>query len=329
VLKEDLPRTGSVDESALTDNLDGEIKPKSYFIFSFDQKPLTELGAAALQRPPEEIALSGGPWELRRTIVSVRVNPASPYRIDGDLRLSLDGRELAEVTLPPMPEYYRHTLSNGKTVMETAPTTSGATWSTSPCCGSAEYLARTGSAASATSATTGASTRGAGRPYTGVKPVETCRVGADRPLRRATHAYTLTGGWSPRGRRNPRRVLRPLRTGDRGAVPRPLDRRSSRRRAKADAQRQKAGIRSTTRTTRSGTGGLLADLARQTATSAARWHRRILDAPRSWGRAHPELRCRVEMARRSGSSRSPRRSRRPSKASTTSGPRRRPGSTWP
>ena len=52
VLKEDLLRTGiEFDRSALTDNLDGEVKPKSYFIFSFDQKPLTELGAAALQRP--------------------------------------------------------------------------------------------------------------------------------------------------------------------------------------------------------------------------------------------------------------------------------------
>ncbi|TML39193.1 MAG: radical SAM protein, partial [Actinobacteria bacterium] len=57
VLKEDLLRTGfAFDESALTDNLDGEIKPKSYFIFSFDQKPLAELGEAAKRRPPEEVA---------------------------------------------------------------------------------------------------------------------------------------------------------------------------------------------------------------------------------------------------------------------------------
>ena len=83
VLKEDLLRTGiAFEESALTDNLDGEVKPKSYFIFSFDQKPLAELGEAALRRPPEEVALTGGPWELRRTIVSVRVNPSSPYRAE-------------------------------------------------------------------------------------------------------------------------------------------------------------------------------------------------------------------------------------------------------
>src|SRR3954471_15455119 len=122
VVKEDLLRTGiAFEASALTDNLDGEVKPKSYFIFSFDQKPLTELGEAALRRPPEEIALTGGPWGLRRTIVSVRVNPESPYRVsrvEGALRLSLDGSDVAEVTTAPMPEYYRHELSNGKTVME-------------------------------------------------------------------------------------------------------------------------------------------------------------------------------------------------------------------
>ena len=81
--KEDLLRTGiAFDDSALTDNLDGDVKPKSYFIFSFDQKPLAELGEAALRRPPEEIALTGGPYGLRRTIVSVRVNPDSPYRVE-------------------------------------------------------------------------------------------------------------------------------------------------------------------------------------------------------------------------------------------------------
>src|SRR4029079_3606620 len=122
VLKEDLLRTGiAFDDSALTDNLDGEVKPKSYFIFSFDQKPLAQLGEAARRRPPEEIALTGGPYGLRRTIVSVRVNPDSPYRVareDEEWPLSRARRAIADVGLPPMPEYYRHTLANGKTVME-------------------------------------------------------------------------------------------------------------------------------------------------------------------------------------------------------------------
>src|SRR3954453_4611845 len=96
VLKEDLLRTGiAFHDSALTQNLEGDVKPKSYFIFSFDQKPLAQLGEAAKGRPPEESALTGGPYELRRTIVSVRLNPDSPYEVavaeDGELRLSLDG----------------------------------------------------------------------------------------------------------------------------------------------------------------------------------------------------------------------------------------------
>src|SRR5688500_12060992 len=82
VLKEDLLRGGmAFDESVLTDGVDGEVKPKSYFIFSFDHRTLPELGAAALRRPPEEVVLSGGPYGLRRTVVSVRVNPDSPYRV--------------------------------------------------------------------------------------------------------------------------------------------------------------------------------------------------------------------------------------------------------
>src|SRR5438094_9129593 len=113
VLKEDLLRTGmAFADSALSDNLDGAVKPKSYFIFSFDQRPLAELGEAARRRPPEEVALTGGPYELRRTIVSVRVNPSSPYRVgrdDGGLRLSLEGTEIASVAVPPTPDYYRHT----------------------------------------------------------------------------------------------------------------------------------------------------------------------------------------------------------------------------
>lgn len=121
VIKEDLLRGGmAFDESALSGSGGdgtGEVKPKSYFIFSFDHRTLPELGAAALNRPPEEIVLTGGPYGLRRTVVSVRVNPDSPYRVgageDGALGLYLDGARIADVGLPPMPDYYRHTLEKG------------------------------------------------------------------------------------------------------------------------------------------------------------------------------------------------------------------------
>jgi hypothetical protein len=202
VLKEDLLRTGiAFEDSALTDNLDGEVKPKSYFIFSFDQKPLAQLGTAATRRPPEEIALAGGPWELRRTIVSVRVDPDSPYRVarsDGELRLSLEGRPLADVELPPMPEYYRHTLANGKTVMETAPTIQWGYLVYLTVLRLCQYFGAKEECRFCDINHNWRQHKAAGRPYTGVKPVEDVlealtiidRHDADRTSR----AYTLTGG---------------------------------------------------------------------------------------------------------------------------------------
>src|SRR5919198_944582 len=202
VLKEDLLRSGiAFDESALTDNLDGEVKPKSYFIFSFDQLPLAQLGEAARRRPPEEIALTGGPYDLRRTIVSVRVNPGSPYRVsavDGDLSLSLDGRELARVGLPPMPEYYRHTLANGKTVMETAPTIQWGYLVYLTVLRLCQYFGAHEECGFCDINHNWRQHRKAGRPYTGVKPVEDVLEALaliDRyDTAQTSKAYTLTGG---------------------------------------------------------------------------------------------------------------------------------------
>jgi len=203
VLKEDLLRAGiAFGESALTDNLDGDVKPKSYFIFSFDQKPLAELGEAATRRPPEEIALTGGRYELRRTIVSVRVNPESPYAVARDdagaLRLSLEGREIADVTLPPMPEYYRHTLANGKTVMETAPTIQWGYLIYLTVLRLCQYFGAKEECGFCDINHNWRQHRKAGRPYTGVKPVEDVLEAlaiVDRyDTANASKAYTLTGG---------------------------------------------------------------------------------------------------------------------------------------
>ena len=202
VLKEDLLRTGfAFDESALTDNLEGEVKPKSYFIFSFDQKPLAELGEAAKRRPPEEVALTGGPYGLRRTIVSVRVNPASPYRISGQggqLTLSLEGREVAGVGLPPMPEYYRHTLANGKTVMETAPTIQWGYLIYLTVLRLCQYFGAHEECGFCDINHNWRQHKKEGRPYTGVKPVEDVLEALTIIDRyddvKASKAYTLTGG---------------------------------------------------------------------------------------------------------------------------------------
>jgi hypothetical protein len=203
VLKEDLLRTGiAFDASALTDNLDGEVKPKSYFIFSFDQKPLAQLGEAARRRPPEEIALTGGPYGLRRTIVSVRVNPDSPYAVvrsdGGVLQLKLDRREVADVALPPMPEYYRHTLSNGKTVLETAPTIQWGYLIYLTVLRLCQYFGAKEECRFCDINHNWRQHKREGRPYTGIKPVEDVIAALaliDRyDTEQASHAYTLTGG---------------------------------------------------------------------------------------------------------------------------------------
>ncbi|HEX2188713.1 MAG TPA: radical SAM protein, partial [Longimicrobiaceae bacterium] len=203
VFKEDLLRTGmAFDGSALTDNEAGEVKPKSYFIFSFDQKPLKQLGEAALRRPPEEVALTGGPYGLRRTIVSVRVNPDSPYRVtrgpDGGLVLLLEGAPLAEVEEPPMPEYYRHRLANGKSVMEIAPTIQWGYLVYLTVLRLCQYFGAKEECQYCDINHNWRQHKQAGRPYTGVKPVdevlEALEIIDRYDTAGASHAYTLTGG---------------------------------------------------------------------------------------------------------------------------------------
>jgi hypothetical protein len=203
VIKEDLLRTGiAFDNAALTDNLDGAVKPKSYFIFSFDQKPLAELGEAAKRRPPEEIALTGGPYALRRTIVSVRVNPSAPYRVsradDGRLLLALEGVPISDVGLPPMPEYYRHTLENGKTVMETAPTIQWGYLIYLTVLRLCQYFGAKEECQFCDINHNWRQHKREGRPYTGVKPVadvlEALAIIDEFDTTKASKAYTLTGG---------------------------------------------------------------------------------------------------------------------------------------
>lgn len=124
LLKEDLLRLGiAFDEETL--RFCADYKTKSYFIFSFDMIPIDAMEQDENLRAPEEIRFSGGDHGYRTTTVSVRVNPASPYRAqlrDGSLVLACGARELASVELLPVPEYYRRSLAGGQPVNEVAPT---------------------------------------------------------------------------------------------------------------------------------------------------------------------------------------------------------------
>lgn len=125
IFKEDILRSGiSFSEDAL--KVASGFKPKAYFIFSFDLVPISEMENRENFRVPEELCLLGGPESFRRTIVSVRVNPGSPYRVDlstdGRLVLALEENEVCGVAFPEYPEYYRRTVSGGKPITDIAPT---------------------------------------------------------------------------------------------------------------------------------------------------------------------------------------------------------------
>ena len=127
ILKTDLLRVGvhfTPEALAITKSF----KPKSYFIFSFDRVAQKDLSAAEKHAAPEEIALIGGPWDFKKTIVSVRLNPASPYCVDvsgpdsTQLVLRENTQVLTEIVLGPIPTYYEKKLTSGKPVIDIAPT---------------------------------------------------------------------------------------------------------------------------------------------------------------------------------------------------------------
>src|SRR5204862_4257776 len=121
----------------------------------------------------------------------------SPYRVGEGLRLSLAGGEIAELTLPPMPEYYRHTLANGKTVMETAPTIEWGYLIYLTVLRLCQYFGAHEECGFCDINHNWRQHKREGRPYTGVKPVEDVLEALtiiDRyDEAKASKAYTHTG----------------------------------------------------------------------------------------------------------------------------------------
>ncbi|HWP34458.1 MAG TPA: radical SAM protein [Thermodesulfobacteriota bacterium] len=204
ILKEDLLRSGLRFDRAALREAAGH-KPKSYFIFSFDHAPLAEMPEETAQRPPEEIALEGGPLGLRRTVVSVRLNPRSPYLVaggdGGERLLVLEGRPLARVHYPTLPAYYRRQLASGKPVLEIAPTIEWGYLIYLTVFRLCQYFGEELECRFCDMNENYRQQRAAGRPYTGVKRVEevlealeiiAAAEPADSPT--AARAYTVTGG---------------------------------------------------------------------------------------------------------------------------------------
>ncbi len=112
--------------------------------------------------------------------------------------MSLDGREIADVLLPPMPEYYRHLLGNGKTVMETAPTIQWGYLIYLTVLRLCQYFGAHEECRFCDINHNWRQHKKEGRPYTGVKPVddvlEALAIIDQYDTERVSTAYTLTGG---------------------------------------------------------------------------------------------------------------------------------------
>jgi hypothetical protein len=202
VLKTDLLRVGvRFDDGALVRAPDATEahQPKSYFIFSFDMVRQKDLDVVQKWHAPEEIALSGGPWNLRRTIVSTRLNPASPYRVaphDGKLWLHIDDTPVAEVSLRGLPAHYREKLPDGRPVAEIAPVIEWGYLVYLTVFRVCQYFGAHEECQFCDINNNYRQQIQEGRPYTGVKSVADIVAAMERinALDSDSHAYTITGG---------------------------------------------------------------------------------------------------------------------------------------
>ncbi|MGH9534834.1 MAG: radical SAM protein [Terriglobales bacterium] len=198
VVKEDLLRGGVAFSREALEQAAGA-KGKAYFIFSFDLVPLADMAGGEHWSAPEEVWLEGGPWEFRPTVVSVRLNPHAPYRVEveeGRTVLRLEGQTLCEVKLPPVPAYYTRALANGKRVIEIAPTIEWGYLIYLTVFRICQYFGKSEECQFCDINENYRQQVQEGRPYTGVKSVEEVLeamaiIAATGP---ETRAYTITGG---------------------------------------------------------------------------------------------------------------------------------------
>ncbi len=207
VIKADLLRLGlRFDQGALVrapsaaDGQPGrEHQPKSYFIFSFNMAPMAQLDEEQKWRAPEEIALTGGPYNLLRTIVSVRLNPRSPYRVaprDGALWLHAGDEPIAQVGLHDLPPYYNDKLPDGRPVAEIAPTIEWGYLLYLTVFRVCQYFGAKEECQFCDINNNYRQQIQEGRPYTGVKSVDDILTALERVNASdgESRAYTLTGG---------------------------------------------------------------------------------------------------------------------------------------
>ena len=197
IVKQDILRLGLSFDAETLKNQD--YKQKDYFIFSFDLVPLSEQNDETRFRIPEEIRISGGYFSLLPTIISVRVNPSSPYRItahEGDIHIMLENTSLGTVEFPPIPAFYSHKTKDGKSPGEIAPVIEWGYLIYLTIFRNCQYFGKDEECAFCDINHNYRQQKRAGRPYTGVKSIDEILevlTWIDREDSTAK-AYTITGG---------------------------------------------------------------------------------------------------------------------------------------
>lgn len=198
VVKQDVLRLGlRFTEDAL--RIARGYKPKDYFIFSFDLIELKDMAQKENFRAPEEIRIRGGLYSLQPTVISVRINPNSPYCVslnEGKLSLAVDDIVLAEVEYHPIPDYYKDHKIGGKPIGEICPVIEWGYLLYITAYRMCQYFNEKEQCQFCDLNTNYQQQRKSGRSYTGVKSIgeilEALRYAND--LDTTAKTYTLTGG---------------------------------------------------------------------------------------------------------------------------------------
>ena len=199
VVKEDLLRRGVWFTPAALQQGQAFAR-KAYFIFSFDHVPLAQMDELVRTHAPEEIALAGGARGFRRVVVSVRLNPASPWVVDaeadGSVVLRCGSEPVTGVSFAPLPPYYGDELPDGTPITEVAPSIEWGYLLYLTVFRMCQYFGRDEECQFCDINRNFKQQREAGRPYFAIKPIERLLAALDRVAASGAvaGAYTLTGG---------------------------------------------------------------------------------------------------------------------------------------
>ncbi|MBF0198521.1 MAG: radical SAM protein [Planctomycetes bacterium] len=198
ILKQDVLRCGLAFDNEVF-KVSSDYKPKDYFIFSFDLVTLEDMPEGTAFKAPEEIRLSGGPLGMAPTVISVRIQPKSPYCVklhEGRPALFLQDHFLGFVDFHGVPEFYSASLSSGHLISEIVPVLEWGYLLYITAFRLCQYWGEKEECRFCDINANYRQQKKANRPYTGVKDpkviVEALKYVAEQDS--TAKAYTLTGG---------------------------------------------------------------------------------------------------------------------------------------